>query len=46
MKVETIKGEGGHEMAGVTHGIYTQDTGLNINSSGQRRATSCSYTAC
>jgi hypothetical protein len=35
---QSVMSEGGQELAGVTHGIYTGYTGININSSGSRRA--------
>jgi len=35
---QSVMSEGGHNMAGVTHSVYTSAGGLNINTAGQRRA--------
>lgn len=38
MICQSVISEGGHDMAGVTHGIYTGNTGLDISTKGNRRA--------
>lgn len=35
---QSVMSEGGHNMVGVTHSIYTSAAGLNINTAGDRRA--------
>lgn len=38
MICQSVISEGGHDMAGITHGVYTGDTGLDIRTAGTRRA--------